>query len=121
MALSSDEAGRFADLLKGHSDELVGFWTEEVAATLRGRLSRAELHRQTEELQRGFAGALEAGAPDVEAEAAGELRALLSDLSSSRARQGFTATETAASVFALKDRGAEGPGHRRTHRKRYVA
>jgi rsbT co-antagonist protein RsbR len=102
VALSSDEAGRFADLLKGHSDELVGFWTEEVATTLRGRLSRAELQRQTEELQRGFTGAVEGGAADVEAEAAGELRALLSDLSSSRARQGFTATEIAASVYGLK-------------------
>ena len=102
MALSSDEAGRFAALLKGHSDELVGSWTDEVATTLRGRLSRAELQRQTEELQRGFAEALEAGARDVDAEPAGELRALLSDLSSSRARQGFTATETAASVHGLK-------------------
>jgi rsbT co-antagonist protein RsbR len=102
VALSSDEAGRFADLLKGHSDELVGFWTEQVASSLRGRLSRAELQRQTEELQRGFAGALDGGAGDVDADAAGELRALLSDLSSSRARQGFTATETAASVHGLK-------------------
>ena len=31
------------------------------------------------------------------------LRALLSDLSSTRARQGFSATETAVSVFTLKD------------------
>jgi rsbT co-antagonist protein RsbR len=102
VALSSDEAGRFADLLKGHSDELVAFWTEQVASSLRGRLSRAELRRQTEELQSGFAGALDGGAGDVDADAAGELRALLNDLSSSRARQGFTATETAASVHGLK-------------------
>jgi len=102
VALSSDEAGRFADLLKGHGDELVGSWTDEVATTLRGRLSRAELQRQTDELHRGFTGALEAGAQDVETDSAGELRALLSDLSSSRARQGFTATETAASVLGLK-------------------
>lgn len=102
MALSSDEAGRFADLLKGHGDQLVASWTDEVAASLRGRLSRAELQRQTGELHRGFAGALDGGALDLEAEAAGELRALLSDLSSSRARHGFTATETAASVHGLK-------------------
>jgi rsbT co-antagonist protein RsbR len=102
VALSSDEVGRFADLLKGHSDELVAFWTDEVASGLRGRLSRAELHRQTEELQRAFATALDGGARDLDSDAAGELRALLSDLSSSRARQGFTATETAASVHGLK-------------------
>ena len=66
------------------------------------RVTPSPVQRQTEELQRGFAGELDGGAGDVDADAAGELRALLSDLSSSRARQGFTATETAASVHGLK-------------------
>jgi rsbT co-antagonist protein RsbR len=48
-------------------------------------------------------GALEAGATGLDGDAAAELRAMLSELSSIRARQGFTATETAISVFALKD------------------
>jgi rsbT co-antagonist protein RsbR len=47
--------------------------------------------------------AASAGAQDLDSEAAGELRALLSELTTSRARQGFTATETAVSVYALKD------------------
>ena len=103
MALSSDEVSRFADLLKGHGDELVATWTEQVTASMRGRLSHAELQRQMQELQRGFATALGAGARDVEDEAAAELRALLADLSNTRARQGFSATETAVSVYGLKD------------------
>ena len=103
MALSSDEASRFADLLKGHGDELVASWTERVAASMRGRLSHAELERQIQDLQRGLAAALEGGALDVADDDAAELRALLSDLSSTRARQGFTATETAVSVYGLKD------------------
>ena len=103
MALSSDEVTRFADLMKGHGERLTARWTEQVAQTLRGRLSHAELQRQTAELQRGFASALGAGAQDLDGDASGELRALLSELSSSRARQGFSATETAVSVFALKD------------------
>jgi len=102
VGLSSDEVRRFADLLKGHEDALAAAWTEEVTRTLRGRLSRPELERQTLELQRGFQAALDAGATDPEGEAAAELRAQLNELSSSRARQGFTATETATSVFALK-------------------
>jgi rsbT co-antagonist protein RsbR len=102
VALSSDEASRFADLLKGHSDALVETWTDEVAESLRGRLSHVELQRQNVELQRGFSAALNGGATDLDADAAAELRALLSDLSSVRARQGFTATETAVSVYALK-------------------
>src|SRR5207237_307237 len=36
-------------------------------------------------------------------QAAGELRATLAELSRSRARNGFTPTETALSMFALKD------------------
>ncbi len=103
MALSTDEVSRFADLLNEHSDELVSLWTDEVAASMRGRLSHAELQRQIRELQRGFISAMDAGAQDLDGDAAGELRALLADLSSTRARQGFTATETAVSVYALKD------------------
>jgi rsbT co-antagonist protein RsbR len=103
VALKSDEVSRFADLLKAHEEALASAWTDIVAASLRGRLSRAELERQTLELQRGFLNALSGGARDLDADSAAELRALLSELSSNRARQGFSATETATSVFALKD------------------
>jgi rsbT co-antagonist protein RsbR len=102
VGLSSDEVRRFADLLKGHEDALAEAWTDEVTRSLRGRLSHAELQRQTMELQRGLRAALDGGAGDLDGEAAAELRAQLGELSSTRARQGFTATETATSVFALK-------------------
>jgi rsbT co-antagonist protein RsbR len=103
VALSKDEAGRFAALLEEHQDALVAAWTEQVARTLRGRLSHAELQRQTAELRKGFHQALAGGAQSLTEEPAVELRAQLSELSASRARQGFTANETAVSVFALKD------------------
>ncbi|MFB9357567.1 STAS domain-containing protein [Actinoplanes nipponensis] len=103
MALSTDEAGRFAGLLESNGEALTSAWTDAVAGLLRGRLSHAELHRQIAELQKGFQSALSGGAADLEAEAAGELRALLSEVSSTRARQGFSATETAVSIFALKE------------------
>jgi rsbT co-antagonist protein RsbR len=102
VSLSSDEVRRFADLLKGHEDALAAAWTDEVARSVRGRLSHAELQRQTLDVQRGFRTALESGAGDLESVEAGELRALLTELSTSRARQGFTATETASSVLGLK-------------------
>ncbi len=102
MGLSSDEVRRFADLLKGQEDALAAAWTDEVARTVRGRLSHAELQRQTLDVQRGFRTALESGAGDLESVEAGELRALLTELSTGRARQGFTATETASSVLGLK-------------------
>nr|WP_296067657.1 STAS domain-containing protein [uncultured Actinoplanes sp.] len=103
MALSTEEAGRFASLLEEHQDQLVESWTERVAASLRGRLSQAELQRQTAELRKSFQSALAGGAGNLASEAAAELRAQLSELSSSRARQGFSATETAVSVFAFKE------------------
>jgi rsbT co-antagonist protein RsbR len=103
VALSTDEVGRFAGLLERNGEALTTAWTDAVATLLRGRLSHAELHRQIAELQKAFHSALAAGAGDLDTEAAGELRALLSDLSNTRARQGFTATETAVSIFALKE------------------
>jgi rsbT co-antagonist protein RsbR len=103
VALSSEEAGRLADLLKGHEAAIAATWTDEVARSLRGRLSHTELERQTLDLLRAFQSALAGGAVTLDEESAAELRALLSDVSAGRARQGFTATETAASVFGLKE------------------
>jgi rsbT co-antagonist protein RsbR len=103
VALSAEEVGRFTGLLQQNEEALIGDWTDRVATSSRGRLSHAELRRQVHELHRAIVAALEAGATDLDVDSAAELRALLSDLSQMRARQGFTATETAISVFALKD------------------
>jgi rsbT co-antagonist protein RsbR len=103
VALSTEEASRFASLLEEHQDELVGSWTERVTASVRGRLSQAELQRQIADLRKGFQSALAGGAANLSAEASAELRAQLTELSSLRARQGFSATETAVSVFAVKE------------------
>lgn len=103
MALSAGEATRFAVLLENDRDELIASWSERVIATLRGRLSHAELQRQISELSRGFQAALAGGARSLGDEPAAELRAQLSELSSSRARQGFSATEIAVSILGLKE------------------
>ena len=44
-----------------------------------------------------------AGGTDIDAPQAADLLSILTELSRNRARQGFSATETAVSVFALKD------------------
>ncbi|MEU4155521.1 STAS domain-containing protein [Actinoplanes sp. NPDC026670] len=103
MPLSPDEARRFAELLEGQAEQLADRWTTLVTVSLRGRLSSAELRRQITDLQRGFQQAFAGGAADLSNEAAAELRAQLNELSSTRARQGFSATETAVSVYALKE------------------
>ncbi|MFF4891404.1 STAS domain-containing protein [Micromonospora chersina] len=103
MALSAEQSGRLARLLTEHADRLTTRWTEIVASSLRGRLSQAELSRQAGELHRGLVDAAGQGLTDLADQHGGELRAVLAELSTSRARQGFSATETAISVFALKD------------------
>ncbi|MDG4803544.1 STAS domain-containing protein [Micromonospora sp. WMMD980] len=103
MALSAEQGGRLADLLSRHADRLTNRWIEIVASSLRGRLSRAELARQVQELHRAMVDAGRQGLGDLAGEHGGELRAVLAEVSTTRARQGFSATETAISVFAVKD------------------
>jgi rsbT co-antagonist protein RsbR len=102
VTLSADEVGRFAVLLKQNEEGITEDWTGRLVSSLRGRLSHAELRRQIQELHRALVAALDAGAADLDDDVSAELRGLLSEVSSTRARQGFTATETAVSVFALK-------------------
>ncbi len=103
MALSAEQSGRLVGLLTSHADQITKRWTETVAGPSRGRLSQAELLRQVQELHRSMIAAGEQGLRDLDGEQATELRAVLGELSRNRARQGFSATETAVSVFALKE------------------
>ncbi|WFF02391.1 STAS domain-containing protein [Micromonospora sp. WMMD964] len=107
MALSTEESDRLVALLGGQADRVTARWTEIVTSSLRGRLSQAELRRQVQELHRAIVTTGEQGAVDLSADHAAELRAALAELSRGRARQGFSATETTISVFALKDVLAE--------------
>jgi rsbT co-antagonist protein RsbR len=94
---------RFSALLRSHHDDLVKRWTAAVATSLRGRLSEVELRRQVQELFGALLSAADGTDLPADGPAAAEVRALLTELSRSRAQQGFTPTETAVSVFALKD------------------
>ncbi|MET8355640.1 STAS domain-containing protein [Micromonospora sp. NPDC005171] len=107
MALSTEESGRLAALLTGQDERVTTRWTEIVTSSLRGRLSQAELRRQVQDLHRAIVSTGEQGTIDLSVDSAAELRATLSELSRGRARQGFSATETTISVFALKDVLAE--------------
>nr|WTA68043.1 STAS domain-containing protein [Micromonospora sp. NBC_00855] len=107
MALSAEESGRLAALLSRQDERVTTRWTEIVTSSLRGRLSQAELRRQVQDLHRAIVSTSEQGIIDLSAESAAELRAALSELSRGRARQGFSATETTVSIFALKDVLAE--------------
>ncbi|WP_433888470.1 STAS domain-containing protein [Streptomyces sp. CA-111067] len=99
---SEDVANRVVGLLSVPGDDLASEWVARVSGALGGRVSRAEVRRELDELYAALLGGLGQGSLDAQGEAYGEVRALLTELSRSRARQGFTPTETALSVFSLK-------------------
>jgi rsbT co-antagonist protein RsbR len=91
--------GLLAAYLRDHQDKVVDRWSELVTAGIRGRSSPVELRRELDDIYalivRTISGADE--------HAVGELRAALAELSRSRARNGFTPSETAIAVFSLKE------------------
>jgi rsbT co-antagonist protein RsbR len=91
--------GQMAAYMRDHQDKVVGRWVELMAAGVRGRSSAVEIRTELEDLYalvlRVMTGA--------DQQAAGELRAVLVEMSASRARNGFTPRETALGVFSLKD------------------
>ncbi|WP_433887870.1 STAS domain-containing protein [Streptomyces sp. CA-111067] len=93
---------RLVSLLAGSEEDLAAKWVDQVVVSLGGRVSRAEVERELRELYTALLSALRRDELDAYGEAFGEVRALLTELSRSRARQGLTPTETAMSVFALK-------------------
>jgi rsbT co-antagonist protein RsbR len=91
--------GLLAAYLRDHQDKVVGRWSELVTAGMRGRTSPVELRRELDDI---YALTVRA-ASGADEHALGELRAVLAELSRSRARNGFTPSETAIAVFSLKE------------------
>jgi rsbT co-antagonist protein RsbR len=98
MEINSSQV-RMAAYMRDHQDKVIGRWCELVAAGTRGRSSAVELRTELEDLY-ALLLRIMAGADE---QAAGELQAVLAELSRSRARNGSTPRETALSVFSLKD------------------
>src|ERR1700757_587895 len=90
---------RMADYLRDHRDKVVGRWSELVVAAVHGRTSLEEVRRELGELYSLIVRVLS----NADDEAAGELRAGLDELSRSRARDGYTPSETALGLFSLKE------------------
>jgi rsbT co-antagonist protein RsbR len=88
-----------ATFLRDNHDKVVGRWSELVVAGVRGRTSREEVRREFDDLYALIVRVLSR----ADEHAAGELTAALDELSRSRARDGFTPSETALGVFSLKE------------------
>ncbi|MFJ8493192.1 STAS domain-containing protein [Streptomyces sp. NPDC094038] len=97
-----DASGDLVRLLAPEGRDLATEWTQQASGPLAGRIDATALGRELRELHAALIEALRHGAQDVHSEPMSEVRALLTELSRSRARQGFTPTETAISIFSLK-------------------
>jgi rsbT co-antagonist protein RsbR len=90
---------RMADFLRTNQAKVLDRWCEIVSATLRSRMSQDDLRSELADLYGPIADAM-SGAGVAES---GELRSALAALSRSRARSGFSPSETAVAVFSVKD------------------
>ncbi|MFK0171593.1 STAS domain-containing protein [Streptomyces sp. NPDC090306] len=102
LVASKSVANRLVGLLSVRGEDLGADWAVRVADSLGGRVSRAEVHQELGEIYAALVTALGSGSTDGHDEAFAEVRALLTELSRNRAMRGFTPSETAVSVFALK-------------------
>ena len=104
--MSAQQTNRIAQLLRDHESEILAEWvgeqTKEVAGQ-RGRIADSELREQSREFLGLLRQASSAdGVSNPNDPAWQKVTAMLSGLSQSRARQGFTPSQTASFVFSLK-------------------
>jgi rsbT co-antagonist protein RsbR len=100
------EKSKISDILQHHEEELLEAWVQEQLASNTRRpdlISDFELRQQSAEFLRAFRQATQGSdVIDIKNSQWDEVREILTDLSRSRAQQGFTASETATFVFSLK-------------------
>jgi rsbT co-antagonist protein RsbR len=96
---------RLSDILARHEKAILEDWLRRQSDALgrrRDLLSDQDLQRQASTFLNGVRGALSSGETDLQDAAWQDVKHLLSELSLTRARQGFTPSETATFVFSLK-------------------
>jgi rsbT co-antagonist protein RsbR len=93
---------RLAENMRANSDRLVTRWVELAAVPVRGRVTTTELQQDFRELFDSLLPVVGGDGSTLDGGEYAEVKALLANLSRARARQGFTPSETASSVFVLK-------------------
>lgn len=97
---------RIAEVLKKHEADLLSEWLKAQAATgiRRDSVSESELQEQSREFLKLLQTASQNGNGDIrQAQSWAPMRDMLSSLSRTRARQGFTPSQTATFVFSFKE------------------
>ena len=95
------------DVFRSYGDELLNQWNERLAASGAAgdfRNKTGELKGQTRDLLRLMTDATQSGQMDnIQSEAWKPVRSFLDQLSSDRARQGYSSSQTATFIFSLKE------------------
>jgi rsbT co-antagonist protein RsbR len=102
--MAASEKRDLSAIVAANLDTLGADWIREMSdATRRDDLVKAsELKEQCNQFLRSFSDALKAGGENVKSAAWDPTRQLLAELSATRAKQGFSPSETATFVFSLK-------------------
>lgn len=97
---------KFVAILKRHEHELLAAWTKLQLNAVTSRqdlITDRELHQQSRQFLTAFNQAIQSNdLDDIMTPPWAEVRAILQELSQSRARQGFSPSETATFIFSLK-------------------
>lgn len=105
--MNSSENGTLSAILTRDEQAILADWLNLQRASIKTRadlMTEAELRQQSQQLLQLLRTTLERGAtPDITSQAWSEVRELLGAVSSSRALQGFSPSETATFVFSLKE------------------
>ena len=94
-----------AQIVETSENEILNEWLgklKEAGAMSAGRMSAQDLTAQCQQFLKAFKTALSSGV-DVKSDAYGEIRAMLEQISRSRALQGYSPSETATFIFSLKE------------------
>jgi rsbT co-antagonist protein RsbR len=103
--VTSASATRLPELLSKHEGPILERWVEEQLATIghrRGLMSDVEVREQSREFLALVRQAAQSGETDIEAGSWTSVREFLARISSTRAVQGFSPSETATFVISLK-------------------
>src|SRR5262245_62084679 len=99
-------ASKSAELIQKYEGEILQDWVQAQMAAVPSRpdlMQKAELQEQSRTLLKNLGQVLQSGAgvADITGAAWQEVRDFLGSVSESRARQGFSPSETATFVFSL--------------------
>ena len=107
---SPDTKASIVGVLDRNRESITKSWLQNVAALSRGRMTAAESANELEPLLEIMLRAARSNLLVASDPVYDELRAVLAEYSRTRARHGFTPSETAVAIFALRDAVFAAPG-----------